>query len=72
MLTSMFINTIWLRHHVVDIVRGRAKGDRGAGLVEYALLLACIVVVCIAAITLLGTSNEASAADSAAKISGAN
>ena len=31
-----------------------ANTDRGASLVEYALLVALIAVVCIAAITLLG------------------
>ena len=33
-----------------------ANSDRGASLVEYALLVALIAVVCIAAVTLLGTS----------------
>jgi pilus assembly protein Flp/PilA len=33
-----------------------ADSDRGASLVEYALLVALIAVVCIAAITALGTS----------------
>lgn len=33
---------------------GRCSGDTGAGLVEYALLLALIVVVCIGAVTVLG------------------
>jgi pilus assembly protein Flp/PilA len=72
MLTSTFITTIWLRHHVGDIVRTHAKSERGAGLVEYALLLAFIVVVCIAAVTLLGSSNNASATTSAAQITAAN
>ena len=31
-----------------------AKSERGASLVEYALLVALIAVVCIAAVTLLG------------------
>ena len=33
---------------------GRCRGDAGAGLVEYALLLALIVVACIGAVTFLG------------------
>jgi pilus assembly protein Flp/PilA len=33
---------------------GRGKRDRGASLVEYALLLALLVVVCIGAVTLFG------------------
>jgi pilus assembly protein Flp/PilA len=39
----------------VTYVRSRfAKDDRGAALVEYALLLALIAVVCIVALTALG------------------
>lgn len=36
--------------------RGRLNDDRGASLVEYALLVALIAVVCIAAISLLGSA----------------
>jgi pilus assembly protein Flp/PilA len=39
---------IWLRAQLAD--------ERGASLVEYALLVALIAVVCIAAISLLGTA----------------
>jgi pilus assembly protein Flp/PilA len=35
-------------------LRAQAKTERGASLVEYALLVALIAVVCIAAVTLLG------------------
>ncbi len=35
-------------------IKAQAKTDRGASLVEYALLVALIAVVCIAAVTLLG------------------
>ena len=38
----------WLRAH--------ATAERGASLVEYALLVALIAVVCIAAVSLLGSS----------------
>lgn len=34
----------------------RAKTERGASLVEYALLVALIAVVCIAAVSFLGTA----------------
>jgi len=42
------------------------KTERGAALVEYALLVALIAVVCIAAITLIGqaTSNKFSTVSS--------
>ena len=45
LVTHDFITT-WLRAHF--------DSDRGASLVEYALLVALIAIVCIAAITLLG------------------
>ena len=35
-------------------LEARRADDRGASLVEYALLVALIAIVCIAAITLLG------------------
>ena len=37
-------------------IRARVDDDRGASLVEYALLVALIAVVCIAAVTLLGNN----------------
>jgi pilus assembly protein Flp/PilA len=41
--------------HCVPYIRARfGRDDAGASLVEYALLVALIAVVCIAAITLLG------------------
>jgi pilus assembly protein Flp/PilA len=46
MLTSYAFTTAWLQ--------ARCRTDRGASLVEYALLVALIAVVCIAAVTLLG------------------
>jgi Flp pilus assembly pilin Flp len=33
-------------------------GERGAGLVEYALLISLIVLVCIAAVSLLGDATR--------------
>ena len=47
MMTYQFINS-WLQSKI--------DSERGASLVEYALLVALIAVVCIAAVTLLGTS----------------
>ncbi len=57
MLTSYDFLATWLRARFAD--------DDGASLVEYALLVALIAVVCIAAITLLG-NNASSKFDSAA------
>ncbi|MEY2430957.1 MAG: pilus assembly protein Flp/PilA [Acidimicrobiaceae bacterium] len=45
MMSFQFLAT-WIRAHLDD--------ERGASLVEYALLVALIAIVCIAAITLLG------------------
>lgn len=43
--------------HCVPYIRARfGRDDEGASLVEYALLVALIAVVCIAAITLLGSN----------------
>lgn len=72
MLTSTYINTIWLRDRIVDVLRSRMKDERGAGLVEYAFLLSFIAMACLGAITLLGSSNNASATKSAASITAAN
>jgi pilus assembly protein Flp/PilA len=46
MLVSYEFASAWLA--------SRCKTDRGASLVEYALLVALIAVVCIIAVTLLG------------------
>ena len=48
MLTSYEFVSAWMQ--------ARCKSDRGASLVEYALLVALIAVVCILAITFLGNS----------------
>ena len=37
-------------------LQARCKTDRGASLVEYALLVALIAVVCIAAVILIGNN----------------
>ena len=41
-------------------IRARIKDERGASLVEYALLLALIGVVCVAAITFIGNKADES------------
>ncbi len=48
MITSYQFVSAWLQSKVSD--------ERGASLVEYALLVALIAVVCILAITFIGTS----------------
>ena len=52
----MDLVTYW-QQHCAPYLRARfGRDERGASLVEYALLLALIAVVCIAAITFLGKS----------------
>lgn len=47
----------YFQKHFAPYLRARfGQSERGAALVEYALLVALIAVVCIAAITLLGES----------------
>ena len=48
MITSYEFLATWLR--------ARFDDEKGASLVEYALLVALIAVVCIAAVTLLGNN----------------
>jgi pilus assembly protein Flp/PilA len=50
-MTSYQFLAAWIRAHGAD--------DRGASLVEYALLVALIAIVCLAAITLLGDNSSA-------------
>jgi pilus assembly protein Flp/PilA len=45
----------FIQTHCAPYLRAKfSRSERGAALVEYALLLALIAVVCIAALTLLG------------------
>jgi pilus assembly protein Flp/PilA len=46
--------TVWQR--LSTFVRARARSERGASLVEYALLVGLIALVCIIAIAFVGTS----------------
>jgi pilus assembly protein Flp/PilA len=50
MLVSYEFASAWLQ--------SRCRTDRGASLVEYALLVALIAVVCILAVTFLGKSSS--------------
>ncbi len=63
----MDLISYWQRF-VAPFLRARfGRTERGASLVEYALLVALIAVVCIAAVTLLGknASNKLSSVGSA-------
>lgn len=62
MLTSYDFVSAWLQ--------ARCKTDRGASLVEYALLVALIAVVCIIAITFLGQSADSKFSSVGSSING--
>lgn len=51
-------------------IQARIKSDRGASLVEYALLVALIAVVCIVAITFLGSSASDKFSETGSQIAG--
>ena len=50
-----FVDMYWALLH---FTRRSVRDERGASLVEYALLLALIVVVCVGAITIIGDSTN--------------
>jgi pilus assembly protein Flp/PilA len=62
MLTSYQFLSAWLTAHIKD--------ERGASLVEYALLVALIAVVCIIAITFLGRSASSKFSDVGSAVNG--
>jgi pilus assembly protein Flp/PilA len=62
MLTSYQFLSAWLQAHMKD--------ERGASLVEYALLVALIAVVCIIAITFLGRSASSKFSDVGSAVNG--
>jgi len=60
----------WERY-CAPFLRARfAKDERGASLVEYALLVALIAVVCIGAVSFLGTSASSKFSNIGSSISG--
>ena len=62
MLTQYNTLVAWIKAHIND--------ERGASLVEYALLVALIAVVCIAAVTFLGREASNNFSDVATSIDG--
>ena len=72
MLMSAFNHTIWVLDRVRAAIRRHAPDDRGATLVEYALLFALIVMVCIGAVTLLGSATSDNVTHSADSVAAAN
>ena len=59
------------QEHVAPYVRAKfGRSERGASLVEYALLVALIAVVCILAITFLGSRASTKFSDVGSAING--
>jgi pilus assembly protein Flp/PilA len=71
-MLSTFNHMVWLQEVAHDAIRRRITDDRGASLVEYALLLALIAMVCIGAITVLGTATGDSVSRTADSVTAAN
>lgn len=59
----MFVPT-----HIRAWIASRIDSDRGASLVEYALVLALIAMVCIAAVTALGETTSASFSEAVSQL----
>ena len=57
----------WVRVRVALV----SRSERAASLIEYALLIALIALVCIAAVTLLGESTGSKVTSSADEVSAA-
>jgi pilus assembly protein Flp/PilA len=72
MFTSTFNQMVWFRLRLREAIHGRIAGERGASLVEYALLVALIAMVCIGAITILGTETGDSVSRTANSVAAAN
>ena len=72
MMHTSYNHSIWFCVRARDAIRRRVKDDRGATLVEYALLFALIVMVCIGAVTVLGTSTSDNVSRSADSVAAAN
>jgi pilus assembly protein Flp/PilA len=55
-MTVLFMNAYAAVKSAPSALAGRAKSERGASMVEYALLVGLIAVFCILAVTFLGHS----------------
>jgi pilus assembly protein Flp/PilA len=65
------LNLNYVRAIISTFARRVTRTDEGASMVEYALLLALIAVVCIAAVTLLGQSANDKFTDVSNAVNGA-
>ena len=70
-MLSTYTYMLWFRMRTHDVLR-RAADERGASLVEYALLVALIAMVCIGAVTFFGTSTGDSISRAGNSVGAAN
>lgn len=57
-----------VQSHLRTWLATRAHDDRGASLVEYALLIALVAMVCIAAVTALGETTSTSFSEAVSEL----
>jgi pilus assembly protein Flp/PilA len=55
-MTQMFLNALFAVRGLHSTLFERARTERGASMVEYALLVGLIAVIAVVAVSLLGTS----------------
>jgi pilus assembly protein Flp/PilA len=55
-MSVLFMNAYVAVRSATSAIAGRTKSERGASMVEYALLVGLIAVFCILAVTFLGSS----------------
>ncbi|MGP0032068.1 MAG: Flp family type IVb pilin [Acidimicrobiales bacterium] len=55
-MTEMFVQAFYTVRSLHSTMLLRARTERGASMVEYALLVGLIAIVCVVAVGLLGTS----------------
>lgn len=72
MLSETYNQVIWVRESLRTVIRRHIADERGASLVEYALLFALILLVCIGAVTALGTATGDSMSRTADSVTVAN
>jgi pilus assembly protein Flp/PilA len=63
------MNVALIHQYIAARISARlARNEQGAALVEYALLVALIAVVCIAAITFIGTATSSKFSEVGSKL----
>ncbi|HET7489836.1 MAG TPA: hypothetical protein VFJ85_18050 [Acidimicrobiales bacterium] len=66
----MHLQITMLHTYLKSFARTRVGSERGASLVEYALLLALIAIVCIVAIQFIGNASNKSLSSAGSAVNG--